>query len=131
MPKVDNIYVLANGEISETGSYEELLSSDGDFAQFLKAHLTNEDDTDFSDKVEVLDRLWVNYRHFKCPSSLQSICGQEVRERMKSRADVHHLGLPQQVLCHVTQTELAQQLWGMMKECQDSKLKYYRIVNTR
>ena len=45
LPKVDRIVVIAQGEISETGSYDELLSHDGPFAQFLKTYLT----TDISD----------------------------------------------------------------------------------
>ena len=43
LPNVDKIVVLVNGEISEMGSYEELLSHDGPFAQFLKTYLTQED----------------------------------------------------------------------------------------
>ena len=43
LPNVDKIVVLVNGEISEVGSYEELLSHDGPFAQFLKTYLTQED----------------------------------------------------------------------------------------
>ena len=39
LPRVDKIIVLVNGSISEMGSYEELLSHDGDFAQFLKTYL--------------------------------------------------------------------------------------------
>ena len=36
---VDNIVVVVDGEISETGSYEELLSQDRAFAQFLRTYL--------------------------------------------------------------------------------------------
>ena len=50
LPKVDNIFVLANGEIMETGSYEELLSHNGDFAHFLRQHLTANEDSDFSEE---------------------------------------------------------------------------------
>ena len=46
LPKVDNIVVLVNGEVAENGSYEELLSHDGDFAQFLKQHLSQEENSD-------------------------------------------------------------------------------------
>lgn len=39
LPQVDQIIVLKNGEISETGSYKELLSQKGAFAEFLLHHL--------------------------------------------------------------------------------------------
>jgi ABC-type multidrug transport system fused ATPase/permease subunit len=37
---VDTVVVMTDGYISEIGSYDELLSHDGAFAQFLKAYLT-------------------------------------------------------------------------------------------
>ncbi|XP_048247829.1 multidrug resistance-associated protein 1-like isoform X2 [Haliotis rufescens] len=52
LPMVDQIVVMVDGEISELGSYEELLSHDGPFAQFLKMYLTEdiEDDDDIDDE---------------------------------------------------------------------------------
>ncbi|KAJ6647722.1 Multidrug resistance-associated protein 1 [Pseudolycoriella hygida] len=48
LPKVDNILVLKNGEISETGSYTALLSKKGAFAEFLMQYVqeTNSDEED-------------------------------------------------------------------------------------
>ncbi|CAG5116646.1 unnamed protein product, partial [Candidula unifasciata] len=40
LPQVDDIVVLYNGAISEHGSYSELLSHNGSFAQFLQVYLT-------------------------------------------------------------------------------------------
>ncbi|KAI1280795.1 ATP-binding cassette sub-family C member 3 [Halotydeus destructor] len=40
LPNVDNIVVLKNGNISETGSYKELMDKDGDFAEFVKQFST-------------------------------------------------------------------------------------------
>ena len=42
LPYVDTIVVLADGQISEMGSYKQLLDHDGAFAQFLKNYLTEE-----------------------------------------------------------------------------------------
>ncbi|XP_048254590.1 multidrug resistance-associated protein 1-like [Haliotis rufescens] len=42
LPMVDVILVMDKGEITEVGSYEELLSHDGPFAQFLKTYLLQE-----------------------------------------------------------------------------------------
>ena len=44
LPFVDQIVVIVKGRISELGSYQELLSHDGDFAKFLKTYLTQADD---------------------------------------------------------------------------------------
>ena len=39
LPQVDQIIVLKDGEISEVGSYKELLTQKGAFAEFLLQHL--------------------------------------------------------------------------------------------
>ena len=54
LPMVDNIIVIVNGEVSEVGSYEELLSHDGAFAQFLKTYLTQEESDSEEDDAEGL-----------------------------------------------------------------------------
>ena len=35
LPQVDYIYVMKNGRISQSGTYEELREEVGDFAEFL------------------------------------------------------------------------------------------------
>ncbi|XP_064629119.1 multidrug resistance-associated protein 1-like isoform X2 [Lineus longissimus] len=64
LPFVDQIVVMSGGMISECGSCDELLSHDGDFAKFLRIHLTlNEDDGEEDDpeieelKVKMLRRI--------------------------------------------------------------------------
>ncbi|XP_037037473.1 multidrug resistance-associated protein 1-like isoform X2 [Bradysia coprophila] len=44
LPKVSEIYVMVNGEITESGSYKELLAQRGAFAEFLTQHLHEIDD---------------------------------------------------------------------------------------
>lgn len=44
LPKVDEIYVMVNGEITESGSYRQLLAQKGAFAEFLTQHLQDIDD---------------------------------------------------------------------------------------
>ena len=46
LPYVDEIIVLNNGMISETGSYEELLSHDGAFAEFVRTYLQETEEND-------------------------------------------------------------------------------------
>ena len=61
LPMVDIIVVLTDGNISEIGSYEELLSHDGNFAQFLKTYLTqNDDEDDDEDPESELNNQLVN-----------------------------------------------------------------------
>ena len=43
---VDEVIVMHDGRISERGSYEELMSHDGPFAQFLKVYLTEAADSE-------------------------------------------------------------------------------------
>ncbi|CAG7734589.1 unnamed protein product [Allacma fusca] len=43
LPQVDCILVMKNGEISEVGTFAELLQKKGDFAEFLTEHLSPED----------------------------------------------------------------------------------------
>nr|XP_056722539.1 ATP-binding cassette sub-family C member 6-like [Euleptes europaea] len=42
LPRVDNVIVIAKGQISETGTYQELVQREGAFAQFLRLHGTQE-----------------------------------------------------------------------------------------
>ncbi len=44
LPKVNEIYVMVNGEITESGSYRELLAQRGAFADFLTQHLQEIED---------------------------------------------------------------------------------------
>ena len=48
---VDEIIVMQDGGISERGSYEELVSHDGPFAQFLKTYLTEQLDSEGEGRV--------------------------------------------------------------------------------
>lgn len=51
LPDVDEIFVIKDGEISETGNLNELLEKQGDFAEFLIEHLqeSNEHQSDLDD----------------------------------------------------------------------------------
>ncbi|XP_064611716.1 multidrug resistance-associated protein 1-like isoform X1 [Liolophura sinensis] len=51
LPQVDQIIVLVDGQISEVGSYKELMDHAGAFADFLKNYLTSEEDLE----EEILD----------------------------------------------------------------------------
>jgi ATP-binding cassette subfamily C (CFTR/MRP) protein 1 len=50
---VDTVVVMTDGYISEIGSYDELLSHDGAFAQFLKAYLTQKAETEEDEHIMV------------------------------------------------------------------------------
>ncbi|CAG2240979.1 ABCC1 [Mytilus edulis] len=63
LPFVDKIIVMMDGAVSECGSYDELLSHDGAFAQFLKMYLIQTEDEEEEDpdekeiKAKILQRL--------------------------------------------------------------------------
>ena len=42
LPQVDRIVVLVDGKVSEAGSFKELMSRNGAFADFLRNYLTEE-----------------------------------------------------------------------------------------
>lgn len=52
LPECDNIFVLKEGEISEHGSYKELLDKKGAFAEFLIQHLQ-----EVNEEAEDLDEI--------------------------------------------------------------------------
>ena len=49
LPMVDEILVMSDGCITEKGSYDQLMSHNGAFAQFLKAYLQTEESSDEED----------------------------------------------------------------------------------
>lgn len=57
LPQVDEIFVVKDGEISETGNMKELLSKKGDFSEFLLEHLqeANEDEENLDDLKQTLE----------------------------------------------------------------------------
>ncbi|XP_018568571.1 multidrug resistance-associated protein 1 isoform X2 [Anoplophora glabripennis] len=46
LPQTDSIIVIKDGEVSESGTYQELLDKKGAFAEFLLQHITEDVDTD-------------------------------------------------------------------------------------
>jgi ATP-binding cassette subfamily C (CFTR/MRP) protein 1 len=49
---VDKIAVMSDGEISEVGSYDELIAHDGPFAQFLKTYLLENVESEEDEDLE-------------------------------------------------------------------------------
>ncbi|KAJ6635068.1 Multidrug resistance-associated protein 1 [Pseudolycoriella hygida] len=52
LPKVSEIYVMMNGEITEGGSYRELLAHQGGFSEFLTQHNQEIEDDENAKQVE-------------------------------------------------------------------------------
>ena len=50
LPQTDNIFVVSNNTVSETGSYNQLLHNNGEFAKFLRTYLTEEAESDEDEK---------------------------------------------------------------------------------
>nr|CAH7765033.1 unnamed protein product [Callosobruchus chinensis] len=56
LPQTDQIVVLKNGEVSESGTYKELLDKKGAFAEFLLQHITEQAEND-EELDEIKDQL--------------------------------------------------------------------------
>ncbi|XP_072205259.1 multidrug resistance-associated protein 1 isoform X2 [Excalfactoria chinensis] len=56
LPQMDTILVMTDGEISEMGSYQELLKQDGAFAEFLRTYANAEQSMESSDSDSSLER---------------------------------------------------------------------------
>lgn len=59
LPQTNNICVLTNGEISESGLYSQLLQGKGAFADFLMEHMQNvsEEDEESEYSIKILTYL--------------------------------------------------------------------------
>uniref|UniRef100_A0A8C4VBH8 Multidrug resistance-associated protein 1 n=1 Tax=Falco tinnunculus TaxID=100819 RepID=A0A8C4VBH8_FALTI len=64
LPQMDTILVMSDGEISEMGSYQELLKQDGAFAEFLRTYANAEQSMENSGK-EAEDVLPANVLEYK------------------------------------------------------------------
>ena len=49
LPLVDAIIVMDQGRITEAGTYEELMTHDGPFAQFVRTYLLEHQDEELED----------------------------------------------------------------------------------
>lgn len=56
---MDTIIVMVDGEISEMGSYQELLKQDGAFAEFLRTYANAEQNVENAGKLS--KQLWANF----------------------------------------------------------------------
>ena len=53
----DEVIVMVEGEISERGSYDQLLHHDGAFAQFIRTHLKDQEG-DSVDEEGSIHKTW-------------------------------------------------------------------------
>ncbi|XP_055295955.1 multidrug resistance-associated protein 1 isoform X2 [Sitodiplosis mosellana] len=84
LPNVDNIYVVKEGEISESGTLQELMSKKGDFAEFLIQHLqeVNEDEEDLDLIKEQIESTLVTNQDTELRGKLE-------RAISRSRSESH------------------------------------------
>jgi ATP-binding cassette subfamily C (CFTR/MRP) protein 1 len=58
LPNVDQIIVMKDGSISESGTFEELIASKGDFAEFVAEYLMEQSDNDIDkEDMELMDQI--------------------------------------------------------------------------
>lgn len=52
LPKVDKIIVMKNGQITEQGTYAELVENKGEFNEFLLQYLSEKGEEEFDDDLD-------------------------------------------------------------------------------
>ncbi len=65
---MDRIVVLKEGQVSEVGTYQELLDNDGAFAEFLRTYLTseeekNEEEEEDEEGKNIKRGVWEKFHH--------------------------------------------------------------------
>lgn len=88
LPEVDNIYVMKEGVVSESGSYKELLSKKGAFAEFLIQHIQEINAED----VEDLDELKHTLEASIDDSELRSKLERAISHRSRSESQSEETG---------------------------------------
>ncbi|KAI8785114.1 multidrug resistance-associated protein 1 [Biomphalaria glabrata] len=86
LPFVDHIVVMSDGQISECGTYEELLGHNGAFAQFLTQYLTKEIDNAKSEEAESDPEIKLDLL-----KRLASVTSDNDTVSDSSKADLFHL----------------------------------------
>ncbi|XP_055636687.1 multidrug resistance-associated protein 1-like isoform X2 [Toxorhynchites rutilus septentrionalis] len=104
LPHVGEILVIKDGEISESGSYQQLLDQKGAFAEFLTQHIQNLDDEDEEIKMiqEALDdevsrnilKRAMSIRSNKSGGSNGSARNRKKMSRQESRNSQHIQPVP-------------------------------------
>ncbi|XP_013411118.1 multidrug resistance-associated protein 1 [Lingula anatina] len=84
LPKVDKIIVLSSGEISEIGTYQELLSHNGAFSEFIKTYLNAEEESSESEDDEETSEMKAQLRRQISILSGEESGGDSELERGKS-----------------------------------------------
>lgn len=72
LPQTDKIVVLKDGEVSEIGSYQELLDKKGDFSDFLMQHMNAEDETEEGKSTSIEKRQFCVLK-FSCKNQIQQL----------------------------------------------------------
>ncbi|KAL5281122.1 ABCC2.2 family protein [Megaselia abdita] len=78
LPQVDNIYVMKDGEVSESGTYKELLDKKGAFSDFLMQHINEEEDEEGLEEIK---------QQLEKTSSSEEILGKLERAITKARTE--------------------------------------------
>lgn len=90
LPKVDNIYVLKDGEVSEDGTYAELLNKKGAFSDFLIQHLS-ESSAEDEDLDAIKEQLEKTVESEELRGKLERVISRARSESMSETASVRSL----------------------------------------
>ncbi|XP_055919617.1 multidrug resistance-associated protein 1-like isoform X7 [Eupeodes corollae] len=91
LPKVDNIYVLKDGEVSEDGTYSELLNKKGAFSEFLIQHLT-ESNAEEDELEEIKEQLEKTVQSEELRGKLERVISRARSESISETASIRSFG---------------------------------------
>ncbi|XP_040171084.1 multidrug resistance-associated protein 1-like isoform X2 [Anopheles arabiensis] len=113
LPFVEEIFVMKDGEVSESGSYQELLDQKGAFAEFLTQHIQEMDDED-EDELKLIQEALKDGEAKKIVQRAMSTRSQRsgssngsVRKKRVSRAESRNSNKPRAVEQTVAQQSSA------------------------
>jgi ATP-binding cassette subfamily C (CFTR/MRP) protein 1 len=97
LPNVDQIIVVKDGTISESGTFEELIANKGDFAEFVAEYLIEQSDIDIdkedmklmeeiSDKVKPILERTLSKATSQSESAISEVGSDGVRRRLTGRS---------------------------------------------
>jgi len=90
LPHVDQIIVLKDGSISESGTFEEMIASKGDFAEFVAEYLIKQSDNDIDkEDMELMKEIVEKVKPIsettlsKAISQIESIASEVRRDNVR------------------------------------------------
>ncbi|XP_059352167.1 multidrug resistance-associated protein 1-like isoform X3 [Daphnia carinata] len=125
LPQVDQIIVLKDGEVSEIGSYKELLAQKGAFAEFLLQHLEDEGtDEDIPDELAEIKQELENTmgkEEFARQISRQRVASESQSQHSENAENRPMIASPDRSLSRTSSTTSIEKSGGSLRRRSSAK----------